>query len=167
MMILAHGRRVFAIVAVAAALALGSTANAAIEDRVFDDPSLTDRYQDLIAELRCLVCQNQNLADSDAELARDLRDKTAEMLIAGKTNKEILSYMSDRYGDFVLYRPPVRSDTALLWFGPIILLLLVLIFVYRHVRSKQSINPAQVENESDHAERERVRALLKDTPNLD
>lgn len=82
------------------------------------DPALDKRVQAIAAELRCLVCQNQTIADSNAELAQDLRRQVREMLLQGKSEREILDFMTARYGDFVLYRPPVNSSTALLWYGP-------------------------------------------------
>ncbi len=85
------------------------------------DPALEARVQAISAELRCLVCQNQTIADSTADLANDLRRQVREMLQQGKTQAEILDYMTARYGDFVLYRPPVKSTTALLWAGPALL----------------------------------------------
>ena len=115
-------------------LSYGSWLNfsqAAIEATQFESSELEKRYQGLIAELRCLVCQNQNLADSDAELAKDLRRKTTEMLKAGHTDQQILDFMQERYGDFVLYRPPFNSTTAILWLGPFILLLFAVIVVFR------------------------------------
>ncbi|MGD2083564.1 MAG: cytochrome c-type biogenesis protein CcmH, partial [Chromatiales bacterium] len=88
----------------------------------FDTPAQEERYTRLIGELRCLVCQNQNLAASNAELAQDLRRKTYDMVMAGKSNEEIVSYMVQRYGDFVLYRPPFKATTAMLWVGPFVIL---------------------------------------------
>ncbi len=87
-----------------------------------EDPVLEKRMMAIAAELRCLVCQNQTIADSDADLAVDLRRQVREMLLQGRSQKEILDYMTARYGDFVLYRPPLREDTAMLWFGPVLLL---------------------------------------------
>lgn len=86
------------------------------------DPALEARVLAIAAELRCLVCQNQTIADSNAELAVDLRRQVREMLSSGKSQAEIYSYMTDRYGDFVLYRPPLKGSTALLWFGPALLM---------------------------------------------
>jgi cytochrome c-type biogenesis protein CcmH len=83
--------------------------------------ALERRVQKLAAELRCLVCQNQTIADSHADLATDLRRQIREMLQAGKTDQEVLDFMTQRYGDFVLYRPPVKPTTALLWAGPALL----------------------------------------------
>lgn len=109
-------------------------AHAAIEAYKFNDPATEAEYKALIDELRCLVCQNQNLAGSDADLAKDLRQQTYEMLQQGKSREQIVEYMVTRYGDFVLYRPPVKSSTFLLWAGPFVLLLIALIFVIMRVR---------------------------------
>lgn len=100
----------------------------------FEDPERQARYENLINELRCLVCQNQTIADSNADLALDLRNKVAEQIAAGKTDAEIVAYLTARYGDFVLYRPPLQANTLLLWGGPFLLLflgLLVLVFTLR------------------------------------
>jgi cytochrome c-type biogenesis protein CcmH len=86
------------------------------------DPLLEARVARIAAELRCLVCQNQTIADSNAELAVDLRRQVREMLQRGESEAQILAYMTQRYGDFVLYRPPLKPSTALLWFGPGVLL---------------------------------------------
>ena len=86
------------------------------------DEALEKRVLAISAELRCLVCQNQTIADSHADLALDLRRQIREMLQAGRTDREVLDFMTQRYGDFVLYRPPVKSTTALLWAGPALLL---------------------------------------------
>jgi len=99
-----------------------------------DDPAIEARMLRITAELRCLVCQNQTIADSHAELAEDLRKEVRTMLRQGKSDTEVVKYMTDRYGDFVLYRPPVKSTTWLLWFGPGVLLvggLAVLVAVLR------------------------------------
>ncbi len=98
------------------------------------DPVLEARMLSITAELRCLVCQNQTIADSHADLAVDLRQQVREMLNKGMTDKQIADYMTDRYGDFVLYRPPFKSTTMLLWIGPGVLLvlgLLMLVLVLR------------------------------------
>lgn len=89
---------------------------------VAEDPALEARVQKISEELRCLVCQNQNLADSHAELAADLKNQVREMLKRGQSEKEVIDFMVQRYGDFVLYRPPVKSTTWLLWGGPFALL---------------------------------------------
>ncbi|MGV8822932.1 cytochrome c-type biogenesis protein [Methylibium petroleiphilum] len=101
------------------------------------DPALEERVQRVTSELRCLVCQNQTLADSHAGLAIDLRRQVREMLQRGDTEQQIVDYMTSRYGDFVLYRPPVRPSTLLLWFGPGLLLLvgMTLLILTLHRRS--------------------------------
>ena len=105
------------------------------------DPQIEIQVHRLSTELRCLVCQNQTLADSDAPLAEDLRVEIREMAAQGKTDQEIIDYLVARYGDFVLYRPPVKATTVLLWIGPFLLLLAGiagLVFILRH-RQKQPI----------------------------
>ena len=111
---------------------------AAIETYQFSNTQDEIRYQKMIAELRCLVCQNQNLADSNAELAQDLRAKTFEMINAGASNNEIAEFMVARYGDFVLYRPPLKGQTLLLWIGPFGILLIALTVFFITVRRSQS-----------------------------
>ena len=102
------------------------------------DPALEARMLRIAAELRCLVCQNQTLADSHAALAVDLREQVRTMLRQGRSDEQILQYMTDRYGDFVRYRPPVRPATWLLWFGPALLLAggLATLFVVLHRRAR-------------------------------
>ena len=99
------------------------------------DPVLEARMLEITTELRCLVCQNQTIADSHADLAVDLREEVREMLQRGQSKQQILDYMTARYGDFVLYRPPVKTTTWMLWFGPLLLLaggLAGLALVLRH-----------------------------------
>lgn len=132
---------------------------AADEPLQFEDPATQQRYQDLLEELRCLVCQNQSLADSHADLAQDLREEVYDMVEAGLTNDGIIEFLVARYGDFVLYRPPVKWTTVLLWFGPFTLLLLALFSVYRFVRTRNAT--AVVLSETD---RERLSHLLDNTP---
>ncbi|MBW3567684.1 MAG: cytochrome c-type biogenesis protein CcmH [Proteobacteria bacterium] len=116
-----------------AALTFATPLHAA--DLRFDDPRKQERYETLINELRCLVCQNQTIADSNAELALDLREKVAELIADGKSDAEVIEFVTARYGDFVLYRPPVQSNTLLLWLGPLLLLVIAgtaLILTVRH-----------------------------------
>jgi cytochrome c-type biogenesis protein CcmH len=116
------------LVGAAAAVHAGEAAPAV------DDPVLEAKLVDITSELRCLVCQNQTIADSHADLAVDLRNQVREMLRRGESREQIIGYMTARYGDFVLYRPPLKETTALLWFGPAALLLgglAVLIVVLR------------------------------------
>ena len=119
-------------------LQLGSYVNASVEVQSFNSPEQEQIYKKLINELRCLVCQNQNLADSNAELAQDLRKKVVEMIHAGKSEQQIVEYMVIRYGDFVLYRPPVNERTWLLWFGPFVILLLGLFVLVVFVKRQQN-----------------------------
>jgi cytochrome c-type biogenesis protein CcmH len=101
---------------------------------VFEDAEQEQRFQTLTEELRCLVCQNQNLADSDAPLAQDLRQEIHEMLVAGRSDVEIRTFLVDRYGDFVLYRPALKGNTLMLWLAPALLLLIGGMVVFWSVR---------------------------------
>ena len=92
------------------------------------------RYRSLIHELRCLVCQNQNIADSDAPLAMDLRTQVRRQILAGESNDQIRDYLTQHYGDFVLYNPPFKAITLLLWLGPAVLVLLALVMAYLFTR---------------------------------
>ena len=109
------------------------------EPLVFESQQQEERFKQLTLELRCTVCQNQNLADSDAQLAHDLRAKVHEMLIAGNTDNEIKQYMVDRYGDFVLYRPPVQQNTYLLWIGPFVILLIGAIVLRANIKKRAAL----------------------------
>lgn len=115
-------------------------------------------YKDLIQELRCLVCQNQNIADSNAELAQDLKRKTYEMVVSGKSKTEIADYMTQRYGDFVMYRPPVTQTTLLLWVGPFIILFIGVFFLIRVIRSRKQFQQSGILTEEEKA---KAAALLK------
>lgn len=92
--------------------------------RSFENEQQRETYQQLIKELRCPKCQNQNIADSNAPLAEDMRDKSYEMLKAGKSKQEIIDFMVERYGNFVHYKPPFTAATAVLWFGPVAILII-------------------------------------------
>ena len=129
---------------------------AGIETLNFANPQQETRYKKIIAELRCLVCQNQNLADSNADLAKDLRKKTHAMILAGQTNAQIIDFMVARYGDFVRYRPPFNPSTALLWISPALLLALVLGILWRVTRRSRGTLSA-----TDEAGKARIRKLLR------
>jgi len=118
---------------------LASAAWAIDTEPAFDDPALQARYEQLTNELRCLVCQNQSIADSNAGLAADLRRELRELLAAGKSDDEVLKFMTDRYGDFVLYRPPVAPRTWLLWGAPAILLILGVGIAVRVIRRRAKL----------------------------
>jgi cytochrome c-type biogenesis protein CcmH len=135
-----------------------SPAHAAIEVLKFKDAASEAEYKNLIKELRCLVCQNQDLADSDADLAKDLRHQAYKMLSQGKSREQVIEYMVDRYGDFVLYNPPLKSNTILLWIGPFALLFLVLIVVFLRVRKGEPVEAPEAEAINQ------ARNLLSDKP---
>lgn len=127
----------FAGVAVVLCCLLIPAVFAADAQPISDDPALDRRVQRLANELRCLVCQNQTIADSNAELAVDLRKQVREQLRQGRTEEEIVAYMVNRYGDFVLYRPPVKAQTLLLWIGPFVLMAGGLFALLRHLRHRR------------------------------
>ena len=107
------------------------------EPLVFDDPEQEARYKQLTEELRCVVCQNQNLADSDAPLAQDLRKEIYKMMQTGRSNEQIKTFLVDRYGDFVLYRPAMKGNTLALWLIPGVLLGVGAIAVFFTVRNRK------------------------------
>ena len=117
-------------------LAVGMPALAIDSEAAFDDPVLQHRYEAINRELRCLVCQNQTIADSNATLAQDLRREVREMIAAGNTDAEIREFMIERYGDFVLYRPRMTAQNFLLWAAPALLLLVGAIVLVRVVRRR-------------------------------
>jgi cytochrome c-type biogenesis protein CcmH len=129
------------------ALAFAGQALAIDAEKAFDDPALQARYESVNRELRCLVCQNQTIADSNATLAQDLRRQVREMIAAGKTDAEIREFMIARYGDFVLYRPRMTASNFLLWAAPVLLLLLGTFIGIRYIR-RQS---AEVDSDSPEA----------------
>jgi cytochrome c-type biogenesis protein CcmH len=122
------------------------------------DPVAQKRLVDLSAQLRCLVCQNQSIAESNAELAVDLRNQINEQIKAGKSDKEIVDFMVTRYGDFVLYRPPFKATTVLLWIGPIALLLLAVIVFYRALASRRARVEERPLTDAERAEAQRMLA---------
>ncbi len=138
-------------------LVLSGLSYATIDAYEFQNLEEEQRFRVLVDELRCPKCQNQNIADSNAGLAKDIKDRVHKLIQEGKTNQEITNYMVDRYGDFVTYRPPVRPSTWFLWFGPLFIAILVAIFLLiRKLTSKQP-KPAQVSEE----QHKKVEDLLK------
>ncbi|MDW3094894.1 MAG: cytochrome c-type biogenesis protein [Gammaproteobacteria bacterium] len=125
-------------------------------------PEYEERYEHLLSELRCLVCQNQTVAESPADLSNDLRIEVKEMLERGATDQEILKFMSDRYGDFVLYNPPVKPRTYLLWIGPFLLLAGGLITALMLVK-RRSMDIT--DNELNDKDRQRLKDLLDEDIN--
>jgi cytochrome c-type biogenesis protein CcmH len=136
------------------------TAQAAVDPYKFDTEQQEDTYKELIEELRCLVCQNQNLADSNAELALDLRRQVKDMVTAGQDRDQVVDYMVSRYGDFVMYRPPMRTSTLLLWFGPLLLLLIGLVALVVIVRRQRAANISETAD-LDEEQQKRARQLLQ------
>jgi cytochrome c-type biogenesis protein CcmH len=122
---------------------LGAPARAADVPLEFNDPAMQDRYESLLEKLRCLVCQNENLAMSQADLAQDLREQIYHMMANGRSNQEIIDYLVARYGDFVLYDPPLQANTWLLWFGPFLFLLIGLVVMARFVRSRRTADAGE------------------------
>ena len=145
------------LVVMAALLALAGPAAAKEAVPTSTDPALEARAMRLAEELRCLVCQNQTIADSHAPLAEDLKAQIREQLKAGRTDEQITAYMVERYGDFVLYKPPFKATTAFLWAGPFVILVFAVGGLVLHLRRRREV---PVEGELSEAERARVAALL-------
>ncbi|MEX0735430.1 MAG: cytochrome c-type biogenesis protein [Steroidobacteraceae bacterium] len=140
------------LIAITVLLMLGASAVAIDTGQRFEDPAQQARYERLIRDLRCLVCQNESVADSNAMLANDLRREVRELIVAGRSDAEIRVFMTERYGDFVLYRPPVKPRTWLLWSAPVLFLLgglgVVAVVVLRRARAARA-NPATLDEEPD------------------
>ena len=126
-----------------------------IEASIFETEEQQSRYTQLIEDIRCPVCQGQSIGGSNSGLAKDLREKVREMILDGQSDPQIYSYMVERYGDFVVYKPPVNTKTYLLWFAPLFILILSLIFLFRSTKrnTKKTVN---VSNDL-----ERAKKLLK------
>jgi len=139
-----------------------SVSSHGVDSRQLSDPKQQESYETLTKELRCLVCQNQTIADSNAELAGDLRRQVYEMLQQGKTEQEIIRFMTDRYGDFVLYKPPFAGKTSLLWIAPVLFLFMGLMMVFFVIRRKRATAQVQVDAlETDIEKQKKIRSLLE------
>lgn len=138
---------------------LSVPAFAAIDVYEFESPEQEQRFRHLIDELRCPKCQNQNLSGSDAPVARDLKNRTYQLLQDGRSDEEIRAYLIDRYGDFISYRPPFRAGTVLLWLGPLLLLLGVAAVLIWRVRRRPAAAPSPLSEE----EKRRLARLLDDS----
>jgi len=132
-----------------------------IEFHSFENKQQEKLYLQLIAELRCVKCQNQNLAESNAELAMDMRDKAYEMIVKGGSRQDVVKYMTDRYGDFVLYKPPFITKTLMLWIGPFIFLIVSLFFLLKLIK-KQQKEPIETLSDTD---RDSIQKLLNSKKN--
>lgn len=137
--------------------------HAAVEVKKFESQEHEQRYKNLLEELRCLVCQNQNLAGSDAGLAQDLRKQVYKMISAGNTDKEILDFMVMRYGDFVLYRPPFKATTYLLWIGPFVIFLIGIFVLIRFIRQRKNVVVTTLTNN----DQEKLKQLLDEDKEQD
>lgn len=155
-------RKLLNLLVLLALLAVGAT-RADEAAPVPEDPALEARVKSIGDELRCLVCQNQTISDSHAGLAVDLKNQIREQLKAGRGEREILAFMVQRYGDFVLYRPPLKASTWLLWAGPFAMLAVGLVVVVAVVRSRRRAGTAAPLND---AQRRRAAALLQDEPEI-
>jgi cytochrome c-type biogenesis protein CcmH len=142
--------------ALAALLALAAPAIARDAAPTARDPVAQERAVGLANELRCLVCQNQSIAESNAELAVDLRRQIDEQIAAGKSDREIIDFMVARYGDFVLYRPPLKATTLLLWGGPLLLLLAGVLVAWRVLRRRRGRAADRPLSEEERREAERL-----------
>ena len=142
----------------AIALLIANQAHARFETHDFATPQMEKDYNVLVQELRCLVCQNQNLADSNAELAQDMRLRVYKMLSEGNSKDEIVDFMVLRYGDFVMYRPPVKKSTLVLWYSPLIFFAVAAIVVVSYLRRQKK----EVEDVVDEQQQKKARSLLDD-----
>ena len=145
---------------IALGLCLSLLAQAKVAPNISSDPALEARMMVIAEELRCLVCQNETIAASHADLAIDLKNQIRIKLTQGQSQKEILGFMVERYGDFVLYRPPLKPTTILLWLGPFVLLGIALLMLVLNVRRRRRSVQTSAMSDEDQA---KARALL-DTP---
>ena len=139
--------------------------NAAVEMKKFDNEQQEQRYQHIIDELRCLVCQNQNISGSNAGLAQDLRNQVHKMILEGKDDETIYEFMVTRYGDFVLYRPPFKATTFFLWVGPFIIFIVGLFVLIRFIRQREKV----IVKELSSSDKEKLNQLMNkdNTKNTD
>lgn len=156
-------RRLMLALAATATLIVTPMATAQSASSAAADPALEARVKALATELRCLVCQNQTVADSDAPVARDLRDQVRAQLAAGKSEGEVKQYMTDRFGDFVLYKPPLKATTVALWLGPFAALLFAAFLLARRLRQSGAAAGGAPLTDAD---RDRARALLGDAASV-
>ena len=148
------------LAAVALGFTLAGAAHAAIDTYEFADDAERARFRELTQELRCPKCQNQDIADSNAPIATDLRREIYRMLGEGKSNQQIIDFMVDRYGDFVRYKPALTGKTAVLWFGPLALLVGGLVVIAVIVGRRRRVTQADGADSLSAEERQRLAALL-------
>ncbi len=150
-----------AALALPLALAGGVVLAATSPDEILDDPEQEARARKLGKQLRCLVCQNQSIDDSNAELAQDLRRLVREQIVAGKSDREILDFLTERYGDFVLLKPPINAETWGLWFGPLAVFLIAGTGLALYMKKRRQAQPIETAPLSDD-ERRRVERLARE-----
>jgi len=121
-----------------------------------EDPQIEQRMKALTEQLRCLVCQNETLADSRADLAEDLRKQIREQMKAGKSDQEIIAFLTARYGDFVLYKPPVKATTYLLWFGPFVLMIVGTAVLFRYLKARRKLIQEKPLSAAEHKRAEDI-----------
>jgi cytochrome c-type biogenesis protein CcmH len=144
-------------------LSLSAPVFAVQPDEVLKDPAMEARAREISKELRCLVCQNQSIDDSNAPLARDLRVLVRERLVAGDDNTDVLGYITARYGDYVLLRPPFKASTYVLWIGPVIILLLGALGAALFLRGRnRPVTAGDTEAPLTPEERKRLDKLLRE-----
>ena len=153
-------RRLLAAMLILASLA--APALAVQPDEVLDDPVLEQRARNLSAQMRCVVCQNQSIDDSDAPLAKDLRVLIRERLVAGDSNQQVVDYLVSRYGEFVLLKPRLTAKTIALWSGPFLVLLFGALVIWRQRRMTAATPVAEAETSLSADERKKLDAILKD-----
>jgi cytochrome c-type biogenesis protein CcmH len=150
------GKHRLAVTLLSTALAWGSAGAFTLREFTFDDPAQDQAFRELTGKLRCLVCQNESLAASQSDLAQDLRKEVYAMMKAGKDQDQIVAFLVDRYGDFVLYQPPVKPSTYILWFGPFVLIGVGGWFLLRALKAKRG-EPEPTLSDADQA---RIQQLL-------
>lgn len=153
------------VLCVLALAVLALSAQAAVDVREFGSETDRQRYLSFIEEMRCPKCQNQNLAGSDSPIAKDLRDQLFELIEDGRSDKEIIDFMVERYGEYILYRPRLNAATLLLWLGPVFLLLIGIVVLIMVVRQRRSVTESGAGSEASvdlpPAEREHLQKLLR------
>jgi cytochrome c-type biogenesis protein CcmH len=154
--------RIFSSLMLAASLCMSAQAKEAPTTSA--DPALEARMMVIAEELRCLVCQNETIAASQADLALDLKSQIRTKLTQGQSQRQILDFMVERYGDFVLYRPPLKTTTVLLWVGPFVLLALAVLMMMLNVRRRRRSAVAAAQGTLSSADTARARQLLSDAP---
>ena len=141
-------------------LSVGLINSVAKEAQPNEDPQIAQRMKTLTEQLRCLVCQNETLADSRADLAEDLRKEIREQMKAGKSDQEIIAFLTQRYGDFILYKPRVTYTTYLLWFGPFVLLLGGLYLLFNYIKQRRDLIIEKPLSADEHRRAEELLASL-------